>query len=137
MRSRPRSRARRTFLRTDSPSVATTRPDSMAASAICWMRWMWLAKLAVMTRRPSAAWNVLRSTAPTSRSLGAWPLALGVGGVGHQQPDALGGGDGADAGEVGEPAVDRREVELEVARVQDDALRACARRWRGRGAPSG
>jgi hypothetical protein len=38
------------------------------------------------------------------------------------KPDALGGGQGADAAEVGEPAVDRREVELEVARVQDHAL---------------
>ena len=35
----------------DSPSVATTRPLAIAASMICWMRWMWLAKLAVITRR--------------------------------------------------------------------------------------
>ena len=32
-------------------------------------------------------------------------------------------GDGADAGQVGDAAVDRREVELQVARVQDHALR--------------
>ena len=46
-------------------------------------------------------------------------------------------GEGADAGEVGEPAVDRREVELEVAGVQDHALRGVERQWRSRGAPSG
>ena len=34
---------------------------------------------------------------------------------------------GADAGEVGAAAVDRREVELEVARVQDHALRGVDR----------
>ena len=36
-------------------------------------------------------------------------------------------GDGADAGEVGEAAVDRREVELPVAGVQDHALRRVER----------
>jgi hypothetical protein len=36
-------------------------------------------------------------------------------------------GDGADAGQVGEAAVDRGEVELEVARVQDRALRGVER----------
>ena len=54
-------------------------------------------------------------------------VALGVGGVGEEQADALVVGDGADAGEVGEAAVDRREVELPVARVQDHALRRVER----------
>ena len=47
---------------------------------------------------------------------------LGVGGVGQQQADARPRGQGADGGQVGDPPVDRREVDLEVARVQDHAL---------------
>ena len=57
MFSSPISRASRTFFFIDMPSVATTRSKAMAASAICWMRWMWLAKHAVTMRRPSLAWN--------------------------------------------------------------------------------
>ena len=49
-------------------------------------------------------------------------LLVRVGGVGEQQADALLVGDRADAGEVGEAAVDRGEVELPVAGVQDHAL---------------
>ena len=45
----------------------------------------------------------------------------------EQQADAVVLGDGADAGEVGEAAVDRREVELQVAGVQDHALRRVER----------
>jgi hypothetical protein len=45
-----------------------------------------------------------------------------VGGVAQQQPDAVARGERPDAGQVGEPAVHRREVELEVAGVQDRAL---------------
>ena len=48
---------------------------------------------------------------------------LGVRRVAQQHADALGLGDLADAGEVGAAVVDRRQVELEVARVQDHALR--------------
>ncbi len=54
-------------------------------------------------------------------------VAVGVGGVAHQEPDALVVGDGAHAGEVGEAAVDRREVELPVAGVQEHALRRVER----------
>ena len=53
--------------------MATTRPLSIAASAICWMRWRWLAKLAVMIRRPLHSAKSERSTEPTLVSLGAWP----------------------------------------------------------------
>lgn len=39
------------MLRTiERPTKATLRPYSWAASRICWMRWMWLAKLATMIR---------------------------------------------------------------------------------------
>ena len=54
-------------------------------------------------------------------------VLVGVGGVGQQQADALVAGDRADAGQVGEAAVDRGEVELEVAGVQDHALRGVER----------
>ena len=50
------------------------------------------------------------------------PFFLGVGGVRQQQPDALAVAQGADAGQVRAPAVHRGQVELEVARVQYDAL---------------
>ncbi|CAB4875370.1 unannotated protein [freshwater metagenome] len=69
----PSSRPIRTFFLMLNPSVATTRPLAMAASAICWMRCRWLAKLAVMMRRPVCSANNWRSTAPTDFSLGAWP----------------------------------------------------------------
>ena len=62
------------------------------------------------------------------RRLGAGVARLlGVGGVGQQQAHALLDLDGADAAEVGVAAVDRREVELPVARVQDHALRRVER----------
>ena len=58
------------------------------------------------------------------RALAAGVTGLvGVGRVAEQQADAVARRERADAGQVGEPAVDRREVELEVARVQDRALR--------------
>jgi hypothetical protein len=47
---------------------------------------------------------------------------LGVGGVREQQPHAGVVGQRAEPSEVGEAAVDGREVDLEVARVQDRAL---------------
>ena len=75
MRMMPRSTPSCTFLRMLSPSVATLRPLSTAASAICWMRWRWLAKLAVMIRRSRCSANSDRSTRPTLRSLGAWPAS--------------------------------------------------------------
>ena len=50
------------------------------------------------------------------------PVGLGVGGVGQQQADAVLLADGTDLGEIGGASVDRREVDLEIARVVDDAL---------------
>ena len=73
---------------------------------------------------PAASARRTVRAAPRRRwSRAARGRLLGVGRVGHQQPDALVGRDRADAGEVGAAAVDRREVELEVAGVQDDTLR--------------
>ncbi len=73
MLSRPRSRARRTFFFIDSPRVAMRRPSAMAMSAICWMRWMWLAKQAVMMRWPLAPANRPRRDAPMELSERVWP----------------------------------------------------------------
>ena len=133
----PRSMPSCTFLRMLRPSVATTRPLSIAASAICWMRWRWLAKLAVMMRRPLYSAKSVRSTDADVGLARRVAGRLGVGGVAQQHPTPSALGDLADAGEVGAAAVDRGEVELEVAGVEDDALAACARRWRGRGARCG
>ena len=61
-----------------------------------------------------------RTHARLARSMS---VLLGVRAVGEQQTNALGGGDGADATEVGATTIHRGEVELEVAGVQDDTLR--------------
>jgi hypothetical protein len=93
------------------------------ASAICWTRCRWLAKQAVMMRRPSWACEQVVEHPADGGLAGRVAGLLGVGGVGQQQADAGSLGDGADAGQVGEAPVDRGEVDLEVARVQDHALR--------------
>ena len=54
-------------------------------------------------------------------------LFLGIGGVGQQQPDPLVGGNGADTRQVGATPIDRGEVDLEVAGVQDHTLRCVDR----------
>ena len=120
--SRPIWRARATFLAIDRPRVATTRPLAMAASAICWTRWMWLAKQAVMTRLSVCSANRLRRTLPTDRLAGGVARLLGVGGVGEQQPDAGPAARAPMRARSVHAPVDRREVDLEVARVQDHAL---------------
>ena len=61
--------------------------------------------------------------------------ALGVRGVGQHQVDAV-GAEPRELGEIGRPAVDRRVVDLVVARVQDRARRWCAARPRRHRAPS-
>ncbi len=73
MVSRPISRASFTFFFMDRPRVAITRSWAMAASAICWTRWTWLAKQAVTMRRPALAANRSWSTLPTDRSDREWP----------------------------------------------------------------
>ena len=123
MRSRPIDRARATFLAMERPSVATTRPLATAASAICWTRWIWLAKQATMIRLSGWAANrPVQHRADPALAVGVAVL-LGVGGVRQQQPDPGPVGQGADLGQVGRPPVDGRQVDLEVARVQDHALR--------------
>ena len=72
--------------------------------------------------RFSAAAKTWSSTGAISRSLTTKPGDLGVGGVGHQQVDAVGTETGEPA-DVGEPAVQRELVHLEVAGMQDQAGR--------------
>ena len=65
-----------------------------------------------------------RGQVATDLRLGAGSARrIRIGGVGQQQPDAGIVGEGADPAEVGAAPVDGGEVELEVARVQDHALR--------------
>ncbi len=52
---------------------------------------------------------------------------LSVGGVRQQEPDAVLVGDGADTGQIGRTAIDRSEVQLEIARVKDHTLRSVKR----------
>jgi hypothetical protein len=87
------------------------------------MRCRWLAKLAVMMRRPSARANTLRSTAPTPDSLGEWPCssALVLSASSSRMPSVA--AIWPRRAEVGAATVDRGEIELEVARVQHHALR--------------
>ena len=75
MCNRPISRASRTLFCIDRPNVATTRSNATAASAICCTRWTWLAKHAVMIRRPLFAWNRSKSTLPTVVSEREWPCS--------------------------------------------------------------
>ena len=61
---------------------------------------------------------------------------LGVGGVGQEQVDALLAEPGERA-QVGDPAVERQLVHLEVAGVQDQCRRRCGSRPRARRGSSG
>ena len=82
---------------------------------------MLLAKVATMTR-PSSGSMISRKASPTVRSDGRVARVLGAGRVGQQADDALLAEPGEDR-EVGQLAVDRRVVELEVAGVDDRADR--------------
>ncbi len=127
--SSPSSRASSTLLGHRAPEQ--WRPCgrwAMAASMSCWTRWMWLAKQATIIRRPAARERSAQSVSPTELSESVNARLLGVGRVGEQQADALGPSARAPmrARSVRRPSTGR-EVELEVARVQDDALGVCGR----------
>ena len=111
-----------TFLPMERPSVATLRPLATAASMICCTRCMWLAKQATMMRLSVCVAKTRRRSDPDRGLRFGEAGLLGVGGVRQEQPDALGLGQLAHAREVGAATVDRLQVELEVTRVEDDAL---------------
>ncbi|CAB4372829.1 unannotated protein [freshwater metagenome] len=50
-------------------------------------------------------------------------MLLGIGAVGEKETNAFGGSNGANSSEVRKAAIDRGQVELEIAGVKDDALR--------------
>jgi hypothetical protein len=64
----------------------------------------------------------LKNRSDTALGIGE-PRLLGIGRVGQKQPDSGIVGECAYTGEVGAATVDRGEVDLEVAGVQDDSLR--------------
>ena len=104
------------FLRIERPTTATLRPFAIATSIACCMRWMFEANEATRMRpvRSGMSW---RNASPTSRSEPGHPGPLGVRRVAEEQVDAA----VAELGEradVGLEPVDRRVVELPVARVQ-------------------
>ena len=105
------------MLRTiERPTYPTLRLCLTAASRICCTRCTWEAKQATMIRW-SLFWKTVSSTGPMDFSEVVKPGHLGVGGVGEEQVDAL----LAEPGErtqVGDPAVERELVHLEVAGVQ-------------------
>ena len=110
------------MLRTiERPTMATLRPAFSAASSTCCTRCTCEEKQATMIRR--SAWrNTLSIAGAMSRSGVVKPGHLGVGRVGEEEVDALlpQPGEGA---QVGEPAVERQLVHLEVAGVQQGAAR--------------
>ena len=110
------------MLRTiDRPTMATLRPDFCAASSTCWTRCTWEEKQATMIRRfgvPEHPVDGRRDLALGRRE----PGDLGVGRVGEEEVDAL-LPEPREGAQVGEPAVQRQLVHLEVAGVQQRAGR--------------
>ena len=106
----------RTMLR---PSSATRRPWAAAASSTCCTRCTWLEKLATITRRGALpiTWS---STGPMLRSSGVKPGHVGVGRVDEEQVDAL-LAEPRERAQVGEAAVERQLVHLEVAGGEHEA----------------
>ena len=110
------------MLRTiERPTMATLRPAFSAASSTCWTRCTCEEKQATMIRR-SASRKTLSMAGAMSRSGVVKPGHLGVGRVGEEEVDALLPQPG-ERPQVGEPAVERQLVHLEVAGVQQGAAR--------------
>ena len=112
------------MLRTiERPMKATLRPCAYAASSTCCTRCTCEAK----RRHDDPAGGLGEDRVehrPDLALRGDEAGHLGVGGVGQQQVDALGAEPG-EAGQVGEPAVERQLVHLEVAGVQHHARPGC------------
>ena len=117
--SRPRSRATPMLRTIERPTNATDRPCAAAESSTCCTRCTCEAKQATMTRRV-ARWITESSTGPMLRSGVTKPgtSALVESASSRSTPCRAEPGEAA---EVGEPAVQRQLVHLEVAGVQDQA----------------
>ena len=100
----------RTMLR---PSSATRRPLAAAASSTCCTRCTWLEKLATITRRGGAGDDLVEHGADGALERRE-ARDIRVGGVDDEQVDAL-LAEAGELAEVGEPAVERQLVHLEVA----------------------
>ena len=119
--SRPRSVAMPMLRTIERPVKHTLRSCFAAASSTCWTRCTWLAKQATI-RRDGASRNTPSITGRDVALRGDEAGHLGVGGVDEQQVDAL-VAEAREAGQVGEPPVERQLVELDVAGVQHGAAR--------------
>ena len=107
------------FLRIERPTTTTFRPHSIATSAACCMRWMLDANEA--TRILPRAEREDRAKRLADEALRArGPGALRVRRVAEQEVDAA-VSDLGELADIGLEAVDRRVVELPVARVDDAA----------------
>ena len=76
------------FLTIERPERANLRPCMWAMVIACWMRWMWEAKLATITR-PSASAKIRWKALLTVLSEAVEPRSLGVGRVAEQCQDSL------------------------------------------------
>ena len=108
-----------TFLRIERPTTQTLRPTSTATSIACCMRWMFEANDATRIAAGARRDELVEGLAHEPLGAGhARPL--GVRRVAEEEVDAAVPELGEPA-DVGAQAVDRRVVELVVARVQDPA----------------
>src|SRR3954463_5332750 len=127
---RPRSRATPMLRTIDRPTKATLRPCVRAQSSTCWMRCTWLAELETIRPRGGrgetaagsgggggAGEDVVEDRADAALGCDE-PGHLRVGGVRQQQVDA-GQPEPGEGAEVGEDAVQRELVHLEVAGVHE------------------
>ena len=122
MSMKPRSRAIATFCCIDRPTNATLRPCAIAACATCCTRCRCDAKLVTMNRLSGYSRNSDAHRGADRRLRRREARPLGVRRVGQQQAHAaVAARELAEQREVGAAAVDRREVELEVAGVDDRA----------------
>ncbi len=109
------------FLRIERPTIVTLRLTWTATSIACCMRWMFDAKDATRilpVRSGDQGLEGLADEALRPRHAGA----LGVRGVAEQEIDSFVAERG-EAADIGLESVDRRVVELPVARVDDAARR--------------
>ena len=116
-RSRPRSRATPMLRTIERPTKATLRRCVSAQSSTCWMRCTWLAKLETISRCEARAKTSSR-TGPMLRSGVTKPgtSALVESDSSRSMPASAEPGEGA---QVGEDAVERQLVHLEVAGVHE------------------
>src|SRR3954466_10811415 len=118
------------MLRTiDRPTNATLRPCAWAWSSTCWMRCTWLAKLETITRRGASrnAFSMAGTSSPsdivkpgTSALVESVRKRSTPSSPRRAKARRAGGGEAA---QVGDPAVQRELVHLEVAGVQDQPRR--------------